>query len=260
MTHAAFNRTGDRIVTCVLRQDRTHLGRLERYRDCSLEGPRGTRGESRISVRTEAVSLQPPETAPRASGMPLLESSFLCFEPVGNFPTAVFDPNGNRVLTAGENSHASLWDARTGTKVLSVEPSTWRWLGWLQSGWSQLCDLTSDGRSSSGMPTDGTLIQEWHVGTWPIHAHIQPGRKSAADRLVGHNFIRQLSRPLGRVERNRDRQTGRATRATPNCRVSRSVTTAAELQRSRSMAAHESGTASREACLTCSARSPRTSN
>ena len=28
-------------------------------------------------------------------------------QPVGDFPTAVFDPSGERVLTAGENSHAS---------------------------------------------------------------------------------------------------------------------------------------------------------
>ena len=50
--------------------------------------------------------------------MPTSGEQRAVLEPVGNYPTAMFDPNGERVLTAGENSPASLWDARTGTKLL----------------------------------------------------------------------------------------------------------------------------------------------
>ena len=49
-------------------------------------------------------------------------------EPVGDFPIAVFDSNGDRVLTAGENTAASLWDGRTGTKLLSVNRLEPDWL------------------------------------------------------------------------------------------------------------------------------------
>ena len=137
-------------------------------------------------------------------------------QPVGDLSNGCLRPERRPGADGGEDSSASLWDARTGTKVLSVN-----------SHGDGLAGFSPDGRSfatSQGRRVfiwnaeDGTLIHEWNVGT-RIHAHIQPGRKSAADRLVGHNYMRQFPRPLGRIERNRDCQVGPATRATPNCKA-----------------------------------------
>ena len=45
----------------------------------------------------------------------------LVLRPVGDsYPTAVFDLKGERVLTAGGHTQASLWNPWTGDKILSL--------------------------------------------------------------------------------------------------------------------------------------------
>ena len=110
-------------------------------------------------------------------------------EPVGDFPTAVFDPNGERVLTAGENVHPSLWDARTGTKLLSVASTGDAFLSRSQS----LAAFNPDGRSFATSKqrkvfvwnaADGSLIHEWNVGTWASTLTFSPD----GSRLLGGSW------------------------------------------------------------------------
>ena len=115
-----------------------------------------------------------------------------------------------------------------------------------------ICD-----RSSIWNAEDGTLIHEWNVGTMPSTLTFSPDGSRLLARLVGAQFHTAISPPFGTCRTEPRLPDWPATRATPNCKASRSVTTAAELQRSRSMAAHEFGTGSREPCLTCSAKRSR---
>ena len=140
MTDAAFNRTGDRIVT-------SSYDKTARIWDVSngtetavLKGHEGVVERAEFSPDGSRVITAARDGTARIWDAISGEQLFV-LQPVGNFPTAIFSPSGNRVLTAGENSDASLWDARTGAKVLSVDELAEMSLAALQSGWSQLCDL-----------------------------------------------------------------------------------------------------------------------
>ena len=163
VTQAAFNRTGDRIVTASY--DKTaRIWDVSKGREIAiLKGHQGPVERAGFSPDGRRVI-----TAARDGTARIWDADSgaqrAVLEPVGDYPTAVFDPSGERVLTAGENSHASLWDARTGTKLLSVN-----------STGDGLAGFSPDGRSFATSQArkvfvwnaeDGALIHEWNVGTY----------------------------------------------------------------------------------------------
>ena len=119
----------------VLRQDRTHLGRVEGTETAVLRGHKGPIERAEFSPDASRIVTAARDGTARIWNATSGEELFV-LQPVGNFPTAIFSPNGNRVLTAGEYSPASLWDAQTGRKVLSV-----------RSNGASRADFSPDGRS-----------------------------------------------------------------------------------------------------------------
>lgn len=72
------------------------------------------RGQRDQALRNQFLSLSFLSERSAAAGN--TEAAIrLALEALGNYPTAIFSPDGTRVLTAGENSDATLWDARTGS-------------------------------------------------------------------------------------------------------------------------------------------------
>ena len=162
--------TGPAIASSlVLRQDRTHMGRLEPYRDGSPEGPRGSLWrEPDFSPDGSRVITAARDGTARIWDAASGEQHFV-LRPVGDFPTAVFDTKGNRVLTAGDNSSASLWDARTGTKILSVGTTALRF-GWLASvRMVAALQPHKNGRFLSGTPRMARWLRNGRLAPGPIH-------------------------------------------------------------------------------------------
>ncbi|BAV50867.1 (Myosin heavy-chain) kinase., Histone acetyltransferase [Mesorhizobium loti] len=171
VTYAAFNPTGDRIVTAsydktggvwdissgaeteVLKGHEEALERAEFSPDGSRILTAARDGTARI---WDAVSGE----------------QLFILRPVGNYPTAIFSPDGTRVLTAGENSDATLWDARTGKKVLGVSSDAYT-----------RAAFNSDGRSfatagkhfvSIWNTADGALTRSIRVTSWPYSLAFSP--------------------------------------------------------------------------------------
>ena len=92
--------------------------------------------------------------------MPTLEHSFLCFSRWA----ASYGSLGERVLTAGEHSQASLWNARTGTKILSVDSMETDWLASVRMVAALRPHIY--GRVFIWNAEDGALIRESPVGTY----------------------------------------------------------------------------------------------
>ena len=141
VTQAAFNRTGDRIVTASY--DKTaRIWDVSKGREIAvLKGHQGPVERAGFSPDGRRVITAARDGTARIwdadSGA---QRSVL--QPVGDYPTAVFDPNGDRVLTAGgEQSRVTL--GRPDGNETPERRQHGRRIGWLQSGWSQLCDLTS---------------------------------------------------------------------------------------------------------------------
>ena len=132
VTQAAFNRTGDRIVTASYDKTARIWDVSKGTEIAVLKGHEGPVERAGFSPDGRRVI-----TAARDGTARIWDADSgaqrAVLEPVGDYPTAVFDPSGERVLTAGENSQASLWDARTGTKLLSVASTgaamSWRCIG-----------------------------------------------------------------------------------------------------------------------------------
>ena len=152
VTQAAFNRTGDRIVTASY--DKTaRIWDVSKGREIAiLKGHQGPVERAGFSPDGRRVI-----TAARDGTARIWDADSgaqrAVLEPVGDYPTAVFDPNGERVLTAGENSHASLWDARTGTKLLSVT-----------STGDGLAGFSPDGRSFATSQARKVFV--WNAEGW----------------------------------------------------------------------------------------------
>ena len=159
----------------------------------SLRGPN--------SALTEAVSLRPRRDGTARIWDAISGKQLFVFQPVGNFPTAIFSPSGNQVLTTGENSAVSLWDARTGVKVLSEDERGSSATAFSPDGGSFATSQGFQGGASDFVVSiwnaaDGRLKQALPVRTWPYSVAVQPGRKPDAGKCVGADFIRQSVAPF----------------------------------------------------------------
>lgn len=172
VTQAAFNRTGDRIVTASY--DKTaRIWDVSTGREIAiLKGHEGPVERAEFSPDGGRVITAARDDTARIWDADSGTQLFV-LQPVGGyFPTAVFDPSGERVLTAAANNRASLWNPRTGTKILSVDS-----YGDGPAGFSP------DGRTfaTSERQTvfiwnaeDGALIHQCFVGTWPSTLTFSP--------------------------------------------------------------------------------------
>jgi WD40 repeat protein len=171
VTQAAFNRTGDRVVTASY--DKTaRIWDVSKGKEiATLRGHEGPVERAGFSPDGRRII-----TAARDGTARIWDSNSgaqrAVLEPVGDYPTAVFDSNGDRVLTAGQNSQTSLWDARTGTKLLSLD-----------STGDGLACFSPDGRSFATSrqrrvfvwnAEDGALIHESPVGTYAFTLTFNP--------------------------------------------------------------------------------------
>ncbi|WP_235984611.1 nSTAND1 domain-containing NTPase [Mesorhizobium neociceri] len=197
VTQAAFNRTGDRIVTA-------SYDRTARIWDASkgteiavLKGHGGPVERAEFSPDGRLVI-----TAARDGTARIWDADSgaqrAVLEPVGDFPTAMFDPSGERVLTAGGNSQALLWDARTGVKLLSFVAKTGPATN--EVGGDALADFNPDGRSFATSrhrkvfvwnAADGALIHEWNVDNTPSTLTFSPD----GSRLLLGSWIAHHSSP-----------------------------------------------------------------
>ncbi|WP_292430722.1 AAA family ATPase [Mesorhizobium sp.] len=173
VTHAAFNRTGDRIVTSSYDKTARIWDVPNGTETAVLKGHQGAVERAEFSPDGSRVITVARDGTARIWNATSGEQLFV-LQPVGNFPTAIFSPNGNRVLTAGENSDASLWDAQTGRKVLSVDGRG-----------NCLAGFSPDGRSFATArgdyhavliwnAEDGKLNRTLQVRTWPYSVAFSP--------------------------------------------------------------------------------------
>ena len=162
VTHAAFNRAGDRIVTSSYDKTARIWDVPNGTETAVLKGHQGAVERAEFSPDGSRVITAARDGTARIWNAISGEQLFV-LQPVGNLPTAIFSPNGTRVLTAGANSNASLWDAQTGRKVLSVE-----------SRGDPLASFSPDGQSFATAnntvliwnANDGRLNRTLHVTTW----------------------------------------------------------------------------------------------
>ena len=92
--------------------------------------------------------------------------------PIGDYPTAVFDSKGDRVLTAGGHTQATLWNPWTGDKILSLASIRDDTAGF---GPDDRSFATSFERGVSVWNAeDGTLIHEFRVGTYACTLTFSP--------------------------------------------------------------------------------------
>lgn len=173
VTHAAFDRTGDRIVTSSYDKTARIWDVPNGTETAVLKGHQGAVERAEFSPDGSRVITVARDGTARIWNATSGEQLFV-LQPVGNFPTAIFSPNGNRVLTAGENSDASLWDAQTGRKVLSVEGRG-----------NCLASFSPDGRSFATAQGDYSAVLIWNaedgklkrtlqVRTWPYSLAFSP--------------------------------------------------------------------------------------
>ena len=120
------------------------------------------------------MSSRPRGTAPRASGTPPRESSFLCLQPVGNYPTAIFSPNGNRVLTAGENSRCVALGRPDRNESPECRAATgYAWAGFSPDGRS-FATARKHASFSIWNAEDGALIRESGLTLRPYSLTFSP--------------------------------------------------------------------------------------
>lgn len=171
VTQAAFNGTGDRIVTASYDKTARIWDVSTGRENAVLKGHQGPVERAGFSPDGRRIITAARDGTARIWDVDTGAQLFV-LQPVGGYPTAVFDPSGERVLTAGEDSQASLWDARTATKLLSVNTFA-----------DSLDSFSPDGRSfatSRGRrvllwnATDGALIHELNVGTYPSKLTFSP--------------------------------------------------------------------------------------
>ncbi|CAN7551187.1 hypothetical protein LJR234_004084 [Mesorhizobium amorphae] len=175
VTDAAFNRTGDLIVTSSYDKTARIWDVSNRTEKAVLRGHQGPVERADFSPDGSRVITAARDGTARIWDATSGEQLFV-LRPVGNFPTAVFDTKGNRVLTAGDETYASLWDAWTGIRLLSLKTNFGGYHG-------SLATFSPDGRTFATSQKravfiwnadDGTLAQEWQVGTWPYRVMFSP--------------------------------------------------------------------------------------
>lgn len=150
LVQAAFDRTGDRIVT-------SSFDRTARIWDVAngaqiaiLRGHEGIVEKAEFSPDGSRVITAARDGTARvwdaASG-----HQALVLKPLDQFPTATFSPNGDRVLTAARRSDPTLWDPHTGAKILSA-----------RTGYSTTPGPYFTGNSLSGFSLDGSSFAMAH--------------------------------------------------------------------------------------------------
>ncbi|MDX8521516.1 nSTAND1 domain-containing NTPase [Mesorhizobium dulcispinae] len=163
VTQAAFNQTGDRIVTASYDKTARIWDVAKGSEIAILKGHQGPVERAGFSPDGRRVI-----TAARDGTARIWDADSgaqrAVLAPVGDYPTAVFDSNGDRVLTAGQNSHASLWDARTGTKLLSVASTGDGLAGFNPDGRSFV--TSQERKVFVWNAADGALIRECRVYTY----------------------------------------------------------------------------------------------
>ena len=214
VTQAAFNRTGNRIVTASY--DKTaRIWDVSTGREIAiLKGHQGPVERAGFSPDGRQVITAARDGTARIWDADSGTQLFV-LQPVGGFfPTAVFDPSGERVLTAAANNRASLWNPRTGTKILSVDSYGDGPAGFSPDGrafatserqtvfiWNaedgaliHQCFVGSYASTLTFSP-DGSrlLVGSWGTITWgnfPALWDVSNGTEIA--RLTGHNSDTQL--------------------------------------------------------------------
>ena len=154
---------------------------------------------ARCSARTAAASSPRPTTTPRGCGTPRparrSQRSRGIQDPVNS---AVFSPDGSRVVTASEDNTARLWDAKTGAALATL------------SGHTDTVDsavFSPDGSRVVTASTDKTArLWDAKTGARARHAlgaygsggkrSVQPGRQPRR-----HRVLRQHRAAVGRQDR-----------------------------------------------------------
>jgi WD40 repeat protein/class 3 adenylate cyclase len=185
LTQAAFNPTGDRIVTS------SHDG-TARIWDVSngaettvLKGHQGVVEKAEFSPDGSRVVTAGRDGTARVWDAASGKQAFV-LEPLGRFPTATYSPSGNRVLTAATDKEPTLWDAQTGTKVVSVESLS---PGGYAMSFNSLAGFSPDGSSfavanllggvsdnlvSIWSAEDGRLRQQLRMRAWAYSVAFSP--------------------------------------------------------------------------------------
>jgi WD40 repeat protein/class 3 adenylate cyclase len=171
VTDAAFNPTGDRIVTASYDKTAAVWDISSGAEAAVLKGHEEVVERAEFSPDGSRILTAARDGTARLWDAVSGEQLFI-LRPVGNYPTAIFSPDGTRVLTAGENSDATLWDARTGKKVLGVRSDAYT-----------RAAFSSDGRSfatagkhfvSIWNTADGALTRSIRVTSWPYSLAFSP--------------------------------------------------------------------------------------
>lgn len=183
VTDAAFNPSGDRIVTSSYDKtariwsvkDGTQITILKGHRDALERVMFSPDGAQVITVARDGTA----RTWNSVSGKQLLVI------PVsGDFQTAKFSPNGTRVLTLSENNAPVIWDAQTGKKVVALQDSSPE----QRQQWFGYASFTPDGEGVATI-ADGSTIHIWSAkdgkpittfvafGMWPDDVAFSPDGK-----------------------------------------------------------------------------------
>ncbi|RWX70047.1 hypothetical protein EN780_04495 [Mesorhizobium sp. M4B.F.Ca.ET.089.01.1.1] len=168
---AAFNPTGDRIVTASYDKTAAVWDISSGAETAVLKGHEEALERAEFSPDGSRILTAARDSTARLWDAVSGEQLFI-LRPVGNYPTAIFSPDGTRVLTTGEDSDAMLWDARTGKKLLSVD----------SDGYGRAA-FTSDGRSFAAAgkhlvsiwnTADGVLTGTIRGNYWPYSLAFSP--------------------------------------------------------------------------------------
>ncbi|TGQ69336.1 hypothetical protein EN829_029460 [Mesorhizobium sp. M00.F.Ca.ET.186.01.1.1] len=168
---AAFNPTGDRIVTASYDKTAAVWDVSSGAETAVLKGHEEALERAKFSPDGSRILTAARDGTARLWDAVSGEQLFI-LRPVGNYPTAIFSPDGTRVLTAGEDSDAMLWDARTGKRLLSVD----------SDGYGRAA-FSSDGRSFAAAgkhfvsiwnTADGVLTGSIRGNYWPYSLAFSP--------------------------------------------------------------------------------------
>ncbi|BCH08010.1 hypothetical protein MesoLj131c_22680 [Mesorhizobium sp. 131-3-5] len=168
---AAFNPTGDRIVTASYDKTAGVWEVSSGVETAVLKGHQEVVERAEFSPSGSRILTAARDGTARLWDAVSGEQLFI-LRPVGNYPTAIFSPDGNRVLTAGQDSDATLWDARTGKKVLSVSSDGYTRAAFNSVGHSFATAYR--GVVSIWNTADGVLTRSIRVSCWPYSLAFSP--------------------------------------------------------------------------------------